>query len=53
MNLVSFVLGSLPLIIRQYADHYKQLDLMSTLTELEGDLSLPRITTYDYIVGKN
>jgi hypothetical protein len=53
MNLVSFVLGSFPLMIQQYVDHYKNLDLMSTLTELEGDLSLPRITTYDYIIGIN
>ncbi len=51
MQLVSFVLGSLLLSIQQYADFYKELDLRSTLVELENDLSLPRIQTYDFIVA--
>lgn len=46
------VLTSASLMIKQYAEQYRKGDLDMTLTELEPDLSLPRIKTYDFIIGK-
>lgn len=51
MQLSTFVFGSIALLIQQYADKYRSEDLSKTLTELEGDLSLPRIKNYDFIIG--
>ncbi|XP_035713465.1 glucose dehydrogenase [FAD, quinone] [Folsomia candida] len=44
------VLTSASLMIKQYAEQYRKGDLDMTLTELEPDLSLPRIKTYDFII---
>ncbi|OXA44664.1 Choline dehydrogenase, mitochondrial [Folsomia candida] len=38
------------LIIKQYVEQYRKVDLDMTLAELEPDLSLPRIQTYDFII---
>lgn len=51
MKLLNFILQSFPLMIQQYADYYRETDLDTTLSQLSNDLSLPRIQTYDYIVG--
>jgi len=51
MNLFSFALGSVVLAIKLYADFYEKEDLELTLTELKNDASLPRIKTYDFIIG--
>lgn len=51
MQLVNFILGSFSLLIQQYADYYQEQNLADTLTQLNNDLGLPCIQTYDYIVG--
>lgn len=53
MKVVTFMLSSISLLIQQYANNFEQEDLKLTLTQLRDDLGLPRIQTYDYIVGKN
>ncbi|XP_021962176.2 oxygen-dependent choline dehydrogenase-like [Folsomia candida] len=50
VKLAFFVLGSVSLMIKQYVEQYRKADLDMTLTELEPDLSLPRIQTYDFII---
>ena len=52
MNVSSFIFSALPLMIQQYADFYKERDFKATLEELRPDLSIPRIETYDFIIGK-
>jgi hypothetical protein len=52
MNWASFIFGSVALIIQQFADQDKLLDLAKTVAELNNDLSIPRIATYDFIIGK-
>jgi hypothetical protein len=52
MYLSTFVVGSVGLIITLYSNYYQRVDLRKTLQDLERDLSLPRIKTYDFIVGK-
>ncbi|CAL8130308.1 unnamed protein product [Orchesella dallaii] len=50
MKLLAFVLGSIPILIQFYAKKGLEEDRASTLTELEGDLNLPNIREYDFIV---
>ncbi|CAL8130344.1 unnamed protein product [Orchesella dallaii] len=50
MKLAAFILGSIPLLIQFYSKKYLEEDRLSTLTELENDLNLPRIKEYDFIV---
>lgn len=45
-----FLLASIPLLGEQYADYFKKQDLDKTARELEGDDSLPRIKSYDFII---
>jgi hypothetical protein len=52
MKVVEFLFQTVPLIIQLYADQYLRDDLANTLRELEEDSNLPRIKTYDFIVGK-
>jgi hypothetical protein len=52
MRFVEFILQSIPLVISLYAKKYLDDDLAQTLVELENDSSLPRIKTYDFIVGE-
>jgi len=52
MKLAAFVLGSIPILIQFYARKYLEEDRIATITELDGDLNLPRIKEYDFIVGK-
>jgi hypothetical protein len=52
MKFVEFILQSIPLVISFYAKKYLDDDLAQTLAELENDSSLPRIKTYDFIVGE-
>ncbi|XP_035713775.1 oxygen-dependent choline dehydrogenase [Folsomia candida] len=49
-NLSLFVLTSISLMIKQYVEQYRKDDLDMTLAELEPDMSLPRIQTYDFII---
>jgi hypothetical protein len=53
MNLASFVLSGIPLLIQNYAEEYRKLDYSSTLAELEGDLGLSRVQSHDFIVGNS
>ncbi|OXA45411.1 Glucose dehydrogenase [FAD, quinone] [Folsomia candida] len=50
-NLSLFVLTSISLMIKQYVEQYRKDDLDMTLAELEPDMSLPRIQTYDFIIA--
>lgn len=50
MRLASFVLASISLLVQQDAEKYKQDDYLRTKAELDPDLSLPRVKTYDFIV---
>src|SRR5271156_3135322 len=50
MNLAAFILVSVPLAIQFFAKKYHDEDYAITLTDLESDLSVPRIHTYDFIV---
>jgi hypothetical protein len=50
---IASILAGVSLLVQLYNDNYKQADLDKTLKELENDLSLPRIRTYDFIVGKS
>lgn len=38
-------------MVKLYCDKYRAEDLAKTLDELEPDLNLPNIKTYDFIVG--
>lgn len=51
MKLGAYLLGSMSLMIQQYADKYRTEDLSETLDELENDRGFPNIETYDFIVG--
>lgn len=51
MKLAAFLFGTVPLIIQFYAKKYAEDDLTETLNELEQDFGMPRIKTYDFIVG--
>lgn len=51
MNLTTFVTASIALTIQKYADKYREKDLNLTLQELEEDMSLPNIKSFDFIVG--
>lgn len=46
----SFILTAMSLLVEQDAEKYRQDDYHKTKTELDADLSLPRIKTYDFIV---
>ncbi|CAL8130336.1 unnamed protein product [Orchesella dallaii] len=50
MQLATFVLGSIPLLIQLYARKYLEEDKVKTMAELQKDLNLPRIKEYDFIV---
>lgn len=52
MNLTFFITASIALTIQKYADKYREEDLSKTLADLESDRSLPRIKTYDFIIGE-
>lgn len=51
MLLSTFVLSSLAVVIKLYAEYYQLKDFNETLKDLEHDDSLPRIKTYDFIIG--
>jgi len=51
MKWAAFVLTSIPLIIQHYAERYEEQDKARTLAELEEQNGVPRIKTYDYIIG--
>ncbi len=52
MKLATFIFGAIPLLVQFYANKYQQDDKTKTLEELENDFGLPRIKSYDFIVGK-
>lgn len=51
--LPTLFLASFSIAVKLFVEKYRSDDLQKTLQELEGDLSLPRITAYDYIIGLN
>ncbi|XP_035715563.1 oxygen-dependent choline dehydrogenase 1 [Folsomia candida] len=48
--LPTLFLASFSIAVKLFVEKYRSDDLQKTLQELEGDLSLPRITAYDYII---
>lgn len=52
MNVLDFLWGSLPLLLEFYADLYLKTDFEKTMVELETESNVPKIKTYDFIVGK-
>ncbi len=52
MNLADFVLGSIPLMLQLYSEMYRNTDYRSTMSELESEHNVPKMKTYDFIVGK-
>lgn len=52
MNVATFLLGSIPLLIQFYVNMYRETDLKSTMLELENEFNVPKIKNYDFIVGK-
>ena len=52
MRVVEFLLQAIPLLIQLYSEKYLQDDLERTMNELENDSNVPRIKSYDFIVGK-
>jgi len=51
MKWAAFVFSTLPLLIQRYAERYQQQDNAATLDQLEEEHGVPRIKTYDYIIG--
>lgn len=51
MYLNTFIIAASYLMVKLYCDKYRAEDLAKTLDELEPDLNLPNIKTYDFIVG--
>lgn len=52
MNVADFLLGSIPLLLQLYAETYRETDFKRTMVELESERDVPKIKTYDFIVGK-
>lgn len=52
MNVVDFLLGSIPLLLQFYAEMYRETDFKNTMIELESESNVPKVNTYDFIVGK-
>lgn len=52
MNIVDFLLGSIPLMLQFYAEMYREMDFKNTILELESELNVPKFKAYDFIVGK-
>lgn len=52
MNVVDFFLGSIPLLLQFYAEMYRETDFKNTLLELENEYNVPKIKTYDFVIGK-
>ncbi len=52
MNVADFLLGSIPLLLQFYAEMYRESDYKSTMVELESERNVPKIKSYDFIVGK-
>jgi choline dehydrogenase len=50
MEIASFLLGSIALIIQLFAKNSEKADFASALTELEKDSNLPIPKTYDFII---
>lgn len=50
MHLAAFLFASIPLLIKLYATKYRDDDYKQTLLELESELNVPRIKTFDFIV---
>lgn len=49
--MVEFLFSAIPLLIELFVKHDMREDLAKTIQELENDSNLPRIKTYDFIVG--
>jgi hypothetical protein len=52
MKLAAFVLTAIPLLIQLYSKKSQEEDYAKTLTELEDEFGVPKIKTYDFIVGE-
>lgn len=52
MNIAEFFLGSIPLLLQFYAEMYRETDLKNTMVELESELNVPKVKSYDFIIGE-
>lgn len=52
MNLADFFLGSIPLLIQFYVEMFRETDLKNTMHELESEFNVPKVQSYDFIIGK-
>jgi choline dehydrogenase len=50
MKFLEFIVGTLPLVIQFYAEKYLNDDYVATMKSLEGDSSLPRLNSYDFVI---
>lgn len=53
MKLGAFVLQAIPLIMSYYVKKYMDDDKAVALVDLESDFGIPRIASFDFIVGEN
>lgn len=53
MKVAEFLLGSIPLLVQFYADLYRKIDFENTMLELESEFNVPKVKTYDFIIGKS
>lgn len=52
MNIVDIFLGSIPLLLQFYAEMYRENDLKNTMLELDSEFNVPKIKSYDFIIGE-
>lgn len=52
MNIANFLWESIPLLLQFYADLYLKTDFDETKVELENEYNVPKIKSFDFIIGK-
>lgn len=52
MNVADFLIRSIPLLLQFYAEMYRETDFQNTMLELESEFNVPKVKTYDFIIGK-
>lgn len=52
VNVADFLLSSIPLLLQFYAESYRETDFKNTMVELESQFNVPKVKTYDIIIGK-
>lgn len=52
MNVANFLWESIPLLLQLYANLYLKTDFDKTKVELETEFNVPKIKSFDFIVGE-